>query len=130
MNWLSGSAGLADPNEHPIFNAQKFELLTLGDAALQRQLIESFLRQGSATRADLISAAHASEDQFDDAIHHLKSTCHFVAGERLFRILRAVEATDLLKDQSCRMRAAAALLEGLDQLEKALLGVLSERDGR
>lgn len=48
----------------------------------------------------------------------------------MLRMLGSVEATDLLKDQSYRMRAAAAILEGLDQLEKALWGVLFERDGR
>lgn len=127
VNSLSGIAGLADLNEHALFNRQKFDQLTLGDMALQRQLIESFLRQNTAACENLISAAHASNEQFDDAIHRLKSTCHFVAADRTFHILRAVRATALLKNEGGRTRAAQAIVEELQQLEKALLGVLSER---
>ena len=130
MKALCEIMGLPDLDALPVFNRQNFHAATLGDSDLQRQLIESFLRQRAATRENLTAAAHAGQGQFSEAVHQLKGICHFTAAERMLRIVRSIEGADRLKDGGDRMLAAQALLEGLDQLEQALVGVLSEQDSR
>jgi HPt (histidine-containing phosphotransfer) domain-containing protein len=114
----------------PIFNLLKFELLTIGDTGLQRQLAESFLKQSPKSREDLVLAAQSDGGQFDQAIHRLKGSCHFTAADRLLGLLRSVENVGETTNQEFRMRVAQAILGGLDQLETSLWRFLSESDGR
>lgn len=130
MKSLSEIMGSPDLDAHPVFNRQSFDAVTLGDTDLQRQLIESFLRQRAATCESLTAAAHAGQERFGQAIHQLRGICHFTAAERVLRIVRSIEGADRLSDEADRVMAAQALLEGLDELEKALLGVLPGRHGR
>lgn len=125
MKSVSEISSLAALDKHAIFNRQSFDHLTLGDAALQRQLIESFLRQRAATQEGLLAAARAGCQEFGRAVHQLKGICHFTAAERLQHLVSAVEASTPMQHEADRRQIADALLDGLAQLEQALLEILA-----
>ena len=122
-------AGLDRLAAYPVFSQENFDLLTLGDVALQRQLIEAFLRHSAQSRDDLLKAARSGSEPFAEAIHRLKGSCHFTAGDRLLRLLNVISDRTKMKRQKYRIAAAQAILEGLDQLEEALSAVLAQIPG-
>jgi len=125
MGSLSRIVAIVDLNKHPVFGQAQFQLLTLGDRALQRQLIESFIAQGSRNRADVLASAQAGAEQFAQVLHRLKGSCHFTAGERLLCLVRSIEGAKGLGSRRHRLVHAHAILSAVDDLEDALASFLA-----
>lgn len=103
-----------------MFDRRQFELLTLGDRALQRRLIESFLEQSSRTRADVLAAAQGGPGQFAQIVHRLKGSCHFTAADHLLWTLRSIESAAEPVSEEHRLMQAHAIVSMLTELEAAL----------
>jgi hypothetical protein len=104
----------------PVFNRQAFEQLTLHNEALQRQLVSAFLREVNAMRCDLTAAAVDGARSFGDAVHRVRNASHFVAGERLTRLVANLADHARLDDPHDREAAARQILSELSLLEIAL----------
>ena len=103
-----------------VFDLAAFQALTLHDAGLQRLLIASFLREAAQMRQSIMAACGEGFEAFDDAIHGLRSSSHFVAGRRLSRLLAAVRGSASLRDDAQRERTARLIIEELTALEHVL----------
>ena len=103
-----------------VFDLAAFQALTLHDAALQRLLIGSFLGDVGRMRQSIMRASGEGFGAFDDAIHDLRSSSHFVAGRRLSRLLAAVRGSAALRDEAQRERTARLIIDELTALEHVL----------
>ncbi len=105
----------------PVFNPERFESVTLGDATLQHMLLTSFLREVPELDEALHEATFAGVQPFADTVHRLRSSVHFVAGERLAKLLVRVEAIGT-RGSTPQLRARAC--ECIARELKALRGIL------
>jgi hypothetical protein len=104
----------------PVFRRTRFDELTFGDQGLQRTLTESFLRQSEHAGEEIRASSEAGPTQFGEMVHKLRSTAHFVAGERLAWMLKELEARRAAREPRARRAAAEAILRELDELRRVL----------
>jgi len=109
----------------PIFNRHAFGQLTLHNEALQRQLVTAFLNEADDMRCDIAGAATEGAVAFGEAVHRVRSASHFVAGDRLTQLLKALARCKGL-DANARRAAARHVLTELSLLEVALNGAHTE----
>jgi HPt (histidine-containing phosphotransfer) domain-containing protein len=114
------STAPAFPLEPPVFSQARLHDLTLGDAALQEQLLSSFLREAPSMRIALAAACADGGQPLADALHRLKGAARFVGGERLAQVIAALELAGVGSDAGARSRLLQLLEEQLSLLEPAL----------
>jgi len=114
------------PSDCPVFSREEFNLATLRDIGVQRELIEAFLKEGTTCRAELVDMARSSPERFRHAVHRLKGSCHYMAGLRLLWVLGLM--TDRVNMDSAlgRVQAAECIIQELVHLEGSLAGMLAE----
>jgi hypothetical protein len=104
----------------PVFDREAFHRLTLQCEPLQRQLIAAFLRDVDAMRSDVLDTAGQGARAFADSIHRLRGASHFVAGERLARLLAHLEERSAFDSLQERATIALRVEAELSMLEAAL----------
>lgn len=114
----------------PVFNRVAFDRLTMGDPALQAQLLDAFLRELPRARESLPVAAVAGGQEFSDLLHRLQNTCQFMAADRLLSVLKAASGPRGPKTLTQRASALHQILRELDDLEAELLPGPASPEGR
>jgi len=109
----------------PVFDPNQFNAVTLGDAQLQAQLLRSFMKEVPLLAEGLRHAQCADAETFADTVHRLRSSAHFVAGERLRHLLDRLEAAGTRGMKACdRSNACARIARELDDLHGILRCVI------
>lgn len=114
------------PVDCPVFSRDEFNQATLRDIAVQRDLIEAFLKEGATCRAELVDMARSSPERFKHAVHRLKGSCHYTAGLRLLCVLGLMTERVNMDSAQGRVQAAEYIIQELAHLEGALATMLAE----
>ncbi len=114
------------PSGCPIFSRDEFNQVTLLDIGVQREVIEAFLKEGTACRAELLDMARSSPERFRHAVHRLKGSCHYTAGLRLLCVLELMTDRADMESVQGRVQAAKRIIQELVHLESALAFMLAE----
>lgn len=112
----------------PIFNRARLADVTLGDTALQDQLLASFLRDLPRTREVLNAGGALEPAALREVVHKLRGSCHFAGADRLAALLRGAEALIAGEEPAWREALARRILAELSVLEQELAAHLAKAD--
>jgi HPt (histidine-containing phosphotransfer) domain-containing protein len=103
-----------------VFDANHLATYTLGDAALEREVLAMFIDQAEA-QSGLLAAA-ADERQWREAAHTLKGAARGIGAFRLGHTAERLEKTVPLPQGRERDALLAGLAADIDATRAALLG--------